>query len=180
MEKRNIAWQITAVLLASVFLAACNLGQQIPTEPLATEPVVIATEDTGLGPQIEEGITPTGVVVPATLTPVPDLLPKETLGPIAVQGADHRVDDAIKIVVRRGSEVANVTCTAVLQETGTPATLAAPSSAAADADTFNDTYTFTPTSAGTYSVSCTGIANTATGPRAVNDSGSPFTVEAKG
>jgi hypothetical protein len=108
------------------------------------------------------------------------LLPAETLGPVTVQGTDHRTTEPVTAKVRRGKSVSNVTCTWSHQDSGRTGQIGAPTTVQIDENTFEDTYTFTPDAAGTYNVSCTGVATTASGQRAVNASGTPFAVEAKG
>jgi hypothetical protein len=180
MSKCRTAWRVGLIVVFGMLMVACNLGEQAPAEPTqaGTPPSEFepAPQDLGI-----ETPTPTLLInIPPTNTPVPELLPAEKLGPVAVDGTEHRSQEPVTVRVQRGKAVANVTCTARLQDTGEDFPLAAPTSTQVDDNTFEDVYTFTPESAGTYAVNCTGIATTATGPRAVNTAGTPFPVEAKG
>lgn len=174
---------VVALAVVGLLLAACNLGPNTPTEPAVDLTPIIPPEgqadgSTGLP---EQGDAGSGEVqIPPTNTPVPELLPAETLGPIAVDGTDHRTQEVVTIRVNSGLSVSNVVCTWSHQDTGQTAQLGTPTTTAVDANTQQLVYTFTPDAAGTYAVSCTGVAATSYGERAVSASGTPFAVEAKG
>lgn len=182
MANRKLAWRIGLIVVIGLLMTACNLGQQAPSEPVEGN---IIPEEGVVQPQEQpaEEIVPTStplIEIPPTNTPVPELLPWEKLGPINVSGTDHRTQESVTVKVTRGKSVSNVTCSWVLQDTGQTSPLGESTSTQIDDNTFEEVYTFTPEAAGTYSVNCTGIATTATGPRAVNAAGTPFAVEAKG
>jgi len=172
----------TALIVVPVVLAACNLGQP-PTNPAplaTTPPQIVVPQDVATTPATLDP----GVVIPTTPAPTAELLPSEKLGPITVEaradGAAHRSTEPITVKVVRGKSVSNVSCSWSNQNSGTPGSLATPTSVPIDENTFQDTYTFTPDAAGTYSVSCTGVATTLSGQRPVSATGTPFAVEAKG
>lgn len=185
-RRLHILWLAVLLLAASALLSSCNLGQQAPSEPLTTQP-----EDGGLIPQEIPGqaaATQTPMIeVPATNTPggVTDaqagLQAAEQLGPITVEAAaDQRVEQPVTVRVTAGTQVANLSCNAVHQETNRSFPLGTPTQTAIDANSTSNVYTFTPTLAGSYSVNCTGVATTAEGQRAVNAVSSVFSAEAKG
>lgn len=185
MSKLKTGWIIGIAAVAGlIMMTGCNLGQQTPIEP-GTEGEPGAGEQV-IPQEVPEGEQPVAtatliIEIPATNTPVPELLPWETLGPITIDGVDHRTQELVTVRVQRGNAVSNVTCSWVLQGTDSTAPLGAPvSSSQLDENTLEDVYTFTPDTAGTYQVNCTGIASTDTEPRPVNAIGTPFTVEAKG
>jgi hypothetical protein len=166
-----------AALLA-VRMGGCNLGAPGDQVVPVTTPTVgvLLPEDTG-----NQLSSPTpNVAVPPTVTPTPEPLPAEKLGPITVEGTDLRTTEPVTVKVTRGKSVSNVTCSWVLAASNRTGTLSTPTSTPVDDNTFTDTYTFTPDAAGTYSVNCTGIATAAGGQRAVSATGTPFAVEAKG
>ena len=168
---------VLAVVIFTGLLVGCNLGAPADQPQLLATPTlpIVQPQDFGLTP------SPTpNIVVPATVTPTPELLPSEKLGPITVDGTTHRTTEPVTIKVTRGKSVSNVTCSWVLQNNNRTGSLGTATSAALDENTFTDTYTFTPDAAGTFSVNCTGIATTASGQRAVSATGTPFAVEAKG
>ncbi len=82
--------------------------------------------------------------------------------------------------VRYGSAVAKPNCVSTLQDTGQATPLTGGSTTQIDANTNEDDYTYTPDAAGTYQISCVGIALTASGQRQVTGQSLPFAVEAKG
>lgn len=173
---RLVAGLIGAVTVA-VLLAACNLGQNAPSEPL-TNGQDFLPQDVNL----QDGLpteTPQ-INVPPTNTPVPELLPSEELGPISVTGDTHRTLEPVTIRVNVGTAVSNDTCSWVHQDTNQSGALGTPAVNDVDENTVEKVFTFTPELAGTYVVNCTGIAVTASGQRAVSAAGTPFTVEAKG
>ncbi len=176
--RAHAVWRAAAIAGTAALLAACNLGQPPSPEPVvgaSVTPPVVGPQDLGLTP------SPTPPIqVPPTVTPTPELLPAEKLGPITVEGAEHRTTEPVTIKVTRGKSVSAVTCSWVLQDSGRTGALATPTSAQQDDNTFIDTYTFTPDAAGTYTINCTGVATTASGQRAVSATGTPFAVEAKG
>jgi hypothetical protein len=176
-SRRNRAFSGLAALVA-VLMVGCNLGTAAETPVLLTTPTVpiLIPNDSG-----DPLASPTNnVAVPATVTPTPEPLPAEKLGPITIDGTDHRTTEPVTVKVTRGKSVSNVTCSWVLAASNRTGTLSTPVSTPVDDNTFTDTYTFTPDAAGTYSVNCTGIATTAGGQRAVSTTGTPFAVEAKG
>lgn len=182
MWKRLIRHTGLALLVGSL-LAACNLGQQAPPEPveeqLLTPGVIVPQqEEGGVAP---EAPTATPLIqVPPTATPTPELLPWEQIQSITVDGTTHRTQEPVTVRVKRGRAVSTMTCSWVLQDTGQTGALGTPTSTQLDENTFEDVYIFTPQQAGTYSVNCTGIATTTSGQRQVSAVGTPFTVEAKG
>ena len=119
----------------------------------------------------------TGTTTP---TPTPQLLPAEQLGPITVDGTEHRTDEAVTVRVRVGKSVSTVTCSYVLQDTNQTTVLGTPTTTPIDTNVSENVYTFTPAAAGTYAVNCTGIALTVSGQRPVSSAGPLFAVEAKG
>lgn len=167
------AWLVALTLLVVGLLAGCNLGanpdQVVPsaTTPAVVDPAQVPTNT----PPIE---------LPTTVAPTTAPTAAEALGPITVTGTEHLATEPVTITVQRGKSVSTVTCSWVLQDTNRTGTLATPTTATLNEDTFVDTYTFTPDAAGTYVVNCTGIATTVAGQRAVSANGTPFTVEAKG
>lgn len=172
----RMIWRVLGISLVASLLVACNLGASAPT------PVQGVTQTpSGVGPLGVVTPSPTSpIVVPPTVTPTPPLLPSETLGPITVQGTEHRTTEPVTLKLRRGKSVSNVTCNWLLQGSNRTGQLGAPTSLQVDDNTFEDTYTFTPDAAGTYTVNCTGVATTLSGQRAVSVPGQPFAVEAKG
>ena len=173
-------WHAGALALTSFVLAACTLGQPAPSEPVTTTPQFVAPQD--LGVTITPTLTPTSLIQsPPTITPSPQLLPAEQLGPILIDGTAHRTQEAITVRVRVGRSVDPITCSWTLQDTGQTTPLGAPvSTTSIDANTNEKVFTFTPQAAGTYVVNCTGIATTVNGQRPVSAAGTPFAVEAKG
>jgi hypothetical protein len=168
---------LVALVVVGFLMAGCNLGEPAPVTPSPT-PVLVRPQDL---PTSTPLVTPTVIIsIPATNTPLPQLLPAEALGPVKIDGTTHRTLEAVTIRVTRGKSVSTVTCSFVLQDTGQTTPLGTPTSTPIDDNTFEDTYTFTPQAAGTYAVNCTGIALTASGQRAVSAAGTPFAVEAKG
>lgn len=175
-------WRVLGVALIAALLVGCTLGQQPTPLPVggATQTVPVVP------PQGVESPSPAGidsqppVQVPATITPTPPLLPSETLGPITVQGTEHQTQEPVTITVRRGRAVTSLVCSWTLQGGTSTGQLGTPTSVQIDADTNEDTFTFTPNAAGTYTVSCNGVAQTQSGLRTVTATGLPFTVEAKG
>lgn len=185
MPTRPTIRRIGLLLIVSLLLAACNLGEQSGVQEPITQP--LETPTTGVVPPLDtggqpvEGASPTPLIeIPPTNTPVPELLPWETLGPISVDGTEHRAQEPVTIRVKRGRAVSNITCSWVLQDTNQTAPLGTSTATQLDENTFEEVFTFTPETAGTYSINCTGIATTTAGPRAVNATGTPFSVQAKG
>jgi hypothetical protein len=183
MTTRNGMWLRpigygAALIVSSTLLAACNLGAPPPNPaPLATTPPLIVTP---LDVAPTEATQDPGVIVPTTPAPTAELLPSEKLGPIAIDGTAHRSTEPVTVKVTRGKSVSNVSCSWANQNSGATDALATPTSTPIDENTFQDTYTFTPDAAGTYSVNCTGVATTLSGQRPVSATGTPFAVEAKG
>jgi hypothetical protein len=170
------------VLLFCSMLSSCNLGQAVPSEPYdeTTSQGQDIVQPSDVQP-LDTGATATpDIVVPPTVTPVPELLPEETLGPISIEGTTHRTMEAVTVRVRHGKSVSTVICSWVHQDTGTTGALGSPVTSAIDDITLEEAYSFAPEMAGTYAVNCTGVALTAAGQRAVNSAGTPFSVEAKG
>ncbi len=184
-HRSRTARLILALAVVGLLLAACNLGPNTPTEPANIDLTPLIPEGQAEG-QNGEVIPPADgsgegeVQVPPTNTPVPELLPAETLGPVTVEGTDLRTQEVITIRVNSGLSVSNVVCTWSHQDTGQTAQLGTPTTTAVDANTQQLVYTFTPEAAGTYAISCTGVAATAYGERAVSAAGNSFSVEAKG
>lgn len=176
---QSIALRVVALLTASFLLAACNLGQQAPTEPPATELEGLEPQDV---PALQLTLTPGATnLAPPTDTPVPQLLPSEQLGPITVDSTvAHRTQEPVTVRVQAGTQVTNITCSWVHQDTNQTGALGTPTQNAVDANTVQNVYTFTPQLAGTFTINCTGVATTASGQRAVQAAGNPFNVEAKG
>lgn len=176
----EIAWRVGMVVVVGGLLSACNLGAPAPSEPVATwtpQYDVVPQDAMGLGPTA----TPTSIImIPATETPLPQLLPAEQLGPITIDGTTHRTQEPVTVRVNVGKSVSTVTCMYLVQDTNQSTPLATPTTTVLDENTSQYVYTFTPQAAGTYQVNCTGIALTISGQRAVSAPGTPFAVEAKG
>lgn len=174
---QSIALRVIALLTASFLLASCNLGQQAPTEP----PEGIDGLEPQDLPELQVTATTAGELAPPTDTPVPELLASEQLGPITVDSTvAHRTQEPVTVRVQAGTQVSNITCSWVHQDTNQTGALGTPTQNAVDADTVENVYTFTPQLAGTFTINCTGVATTASGQRAVQAAGTPFNVEAKG
>ena len=186
---RNWA-RIGLIIIATMALAGCTLGQQAPAEPVTEPPLVDAGGDPAAqgdtGVVVEEGGAVQGatatplIQVPPTNTPEPELLPEEQIQTITVEGDAHRTQEAVTVRVKRGKSVGNLTCSWVLQDTGQTVALATPTTNQLDENTFEDVFLFTPEAAGTYAVNCNAVATTISGQRAVSLAGTPFAVEAKG
>ncbi len=180
VNRKRLVRHLGMILVGSLLLlAACNLGPQAPPQPVTQEPLGQG------GPPVSPLDLPTATETPliqiaATATPLPELMPWETLGPITIEGDKHRTQDPITVRVQYGRSVSTITCSWVLQDTGETKPLETPTTTQIDDNTFNDVYTFTPEKAGTYVVNCTGVALTTGGQRAVSAAGTPFAVEAKG
>jgi hypothetical protein len=190
--KRRYGAIVLGVLAISLILSACNLGrEEVPETVPPVEPIPgndldvtpsltpIPPADDGGGGSTDGGeeSNPPQSTDP-TVTPTP--LPSEILGPIAIEGTDHRTAEPVTVTVTRGKSVSTVTCTWNLQDSGQSGALGTATTEDVDENTFKDTYTFTPDAAGTYQVNCTGVATTQGGQRAVSAQGTPFAVEAKG
>jgi hypothetical protein len=177
----SIAWRVGITVLAAAMLSACNLGQPAPSEPIdATQSLLVNPQDIQ-----GQGLAPTATwtaifQVPPTNTPLPQLLPAETLGPISIDGTAHHTQDPVTVRVRAGVSVSTINCTYLLQDTNQTMPLGTPTTQSIDANINEHVFTFTPQAAGTYQVNCTGIALTVSGQRAVSAAGLPFAVEAKG
>lgn len=177
----EIAWRVGMAMIVGGLLSACNLGEPAPSEPVSTP-----TSEFLVGPQDALGLptpTPTSIItIPATITPLPQLLPAEQPGPITIDGTTHRTQEPVTVRVRvgRSIQVETLTCMYLLQDTGQSTPLATPTTKVLDENTSEYMYTFTPQAAGTYQVNCTGIALTVSGQRGVSAPGTPFAVEAKG
>jgi hypothetical protein len=171
-------------LLFCCMLSSCNLGQAAPPEPYdetTSQGETVPIEGQPGTEGVETGVTATPPIeIQPTVTPVPELLPEETLGPIGIEGTEHRTMEAVTVRVRHGKSVSTVICSWVHQDTGTTGALGSPVTNTIDDITLEEAYSFTPEMAGTYAVNCTGVALTASGQRAVNAAGTPFSVEAKG
>lgn len=181
-NRRRDIWRSGLMVALGLLMVSCNLGQQAPSEPATLTPQIGVMPPAAGGDLTPAGPTETPLIqVPPTNTPVPELLLSETLGPITVDGTEHRAQEAVTVRVRRGTAVSTVTCSWLLQDTGQTGSLGSPvSTTPIDANTVEEVYTFTPQQAGTYAVNCTGIALTTSGQRAVSAAGTPFAVEAKG
>lgn len=181
-------------ILAAIALTGCELGRQTPTQPLdgvpETQPVTsdpanpLAAETPVVISPDALALTPTAtllIAIPATNTPVPQLLPAEQIQQVVIEGTDHRSQEEVRIRVRRGVSVSNVTCTWTLQATGQTGSLGSTiSSTQLDANTFEDVYAFTPTAGGDYVITCNGVATSVSGQRNVGATSNPFTVAQKG
>jgi hypothetical protein len=174
-------------LLVLVLLAGCELPSGVPEIDVTPGVGTFAPEVEPLaGTEQGEGdpLTPSFATVTPSFTPTPPLEegPEAAFGPITVESEDFRTLETVTVRLRRGSLVTNVTCTYTIHETAANVVLDAPTSQQIDAVTFEDVFTFSPTQAGTYQVSCTGLATTADGLRTVgvSEAGTPFSVEAKG
>jgi hypothetical protein len=166
-------------MIVGGLLSACNLGAAAPTEP-----VLFTTPQFEVDPLDAQGLAPTATptlmsLIPPTNTPLPQLLPAEQLGPIAIDGTAHRTLEPVTVRVTVGKSVTTVTCTYLLQDTNQSTPLGTPTTKVLDENRSEWMYTFTPQAAGTYQVNCTGIALTVSGQRAVSATGTPFAVEAK-
>jgi hypothetical protein len=167
MVKKIMRWLPLTVFL----LAACNLGQGVPggEEATPTVDLIIPAEV-----PTEEGVPP------ATAEPSTDPAVAESIGPVTVTG-EFTVGETVSIRVKRGEAVSSVNCLTVHQETDDTVVLDPPSTSGPSLDgTFDEAFTFDPPQAGTYSVSCTGVALTIDGLLEVEADSSPFTIEAKG
>lgn len=167
------------VLAAATVMAGCNLSPNTPSEPTEEAP---PTADSFLTPSGQQALTPTPPFpeIQPTNTPVTPLLISETLGPIAIDGTEHRTQESVTVRVRRGTAVSNITCTWKNEDNGQSSVLSELTETIIDESTVEKLYEFAPEVAGTYSVSCTGIALTASGQRAVSSTSIPFIVDAKG
>jgi hypothetical protein len=167
------------VLAAGILLAGCNLGPNAPAEPFDLTPGELVPQEEGGDANLQVTLTPM-INIPPTDTAVPELLPAEELGPVTLDSGDYRTQEPITIRVQVGTSVTNDTCTWTHQDTNQSGTLGTPTVNTLDDSTVEKVYSFTPELAGTFAITCTGIATTASGQRAVNANGSPFNVEAKG
>jgi hypothetical protein len=87
-----------------------------------------------------------------------DLTPAQRLGTLAIdRTAQHEVGEPITIRVVRGLSVNDTACFWVLNDSSENGTLEAGTSSPLDANSSEDTYTFTPPLAGTYTVRCSGV-----------------------
>lgn len=176
-KSARIAGRALLLIVVGGLIAACNLGAQAPVEAPSPTPPLAAPQ--ALTPTIT--VTPLIINVTPTVSPAPQLLPAETLGPITIDGTSHRTDEVVKVHVMVGKSVSAVTCSYVLQDTGQTTILGSPTTTQIDENVSENVYTFTPAAAGTYEVSCTGIALTVSGQRMTPPATSvPFAVEAKG
>jgi hypothetical protein len=115
---------ILLVLITGGLMVACNLGSPAEQPEVLVQPT---TQVPVVGPQNTTPVTQ--VVIPATATNTPELLPAEKLGPIAVDGTEHRTTEPVTVRVTRGKSVGNVTCSWVLQDANRTGTLGTPTSA---------------------------------------------------
>jgi hypothetical protein len=175
--RHQLVWRFGIIVIAGLLMTACNLGPAVPSEPTQEAPPTAGALG---GDTLVATATPPIPVIPPTNTPPPALLPAETLGPITIDSGTHRTQETVTVRVRKGTSVSNVTCSWVHQDTGRTGALSELSETVIDITTVEKVYTFTPETAGTYSVSCTGVTVTASGQRAVSAAGTPFAVEAKG
>nr|MBN1228559.1 hypothetical protein [Anaerolineae bacterium] len=185
MPNHNISRKLVAaslIVVIALAFSACNLGPAVPSEPTSEAPsTLIPQTDGGNGGEL--AVTPSATtpsIIQPTPTDIPDLLPAETLGPITVDGDSHRTQEDITIRVRKGTSVSNVTCSWVHQDTGQSGAISEIGENILDATASEKLFTFTPQMAGTYTISCTGVAITIAGQRAVSSVALPFSVEAKG
>jgi len=179
-----------AMLLVGV-LTGCTLGEGIPSAeggqltPIMTEVSPLSGPDLGAGTTTPG---PSFATLPPSPMPAPTITPtlgegaEAAFGPIVVESANFRTLETVTARLNRGSAVSNVTCTYTIHETATNVVLDPPTSRQVNATTYEDVFTFTPTQAGTYQVSCTGLATTSGGLRTVgvSEAGTPFAIEAKG
>jgi len=167
MVRHTLRWLPLTLFL----LAACNLGQGVPTGG-ATPTVEV------LIPAELPTATPGGP--PPTSTPGGEPGVAESMGPVTV-GGEFTVGSPLSIRVKRGEAVSSVNCMTVHQDTNATVVLEPPTTSGPSLDgTFDEVFTFTPSQAGTYSVSCTGVALTIDGLLEVEAESSPFSIEAKG
>ena len=122
-------------------LTACNLGREEvpetvpPIDPIGGTDVDLVTPSITPPAPVDDGGGGTGEevdppVVNPTLTPAP--LPSEVLGPIAVDGVDHRTTEPVTVNLTRGKSVSTVTCTWNLQDSGQSGALGTPTTADID------------------------------------------------
>jgi hypothetical protein len=152
-------------------LVACNLGQGVPTgeDITPTVEVLIPAEL-----PTEEGVPP------PTSTPMGEPGVAESMGPVTVTG-EFTVGSTVSVRVKRGEAVSSVNCMTVHQDSSDTVVMDPPSTSGPSLDgTFDEVFAFSPSQAGTYSVSCTGVALTIDGLLEVEAESSPFTIEAKG
>src|SRR5687768_10130026 len=99
-SRRNGALTVLAALLA-VLMVGCNLGATGET------PLVVATPTVPLvQPDSLQLASPTpNLAVPPTATPTPEPLPAEKLGPITIDGTDHRTTEPVTVKITRGKSV---------------------------------------------------------------------------
>lgn len=166
MVRRRLLWLPLTMLL----LVACNLGQGVPTDVTPTVEQIIPQQVTATPP--ETAVTPT--------TPSSDPGLAATMGPVTVTG-DFTVGSTVSVLVRRGDAVSSVNCLTVHQESNGTVVLDPPITTGPSLDgTFSEGFSYEPDQAGTYSVSCTGVALTVDGLQEVEAQSSPFSIEAKG
>jgi hypothetical protein len=123
---RRRLFQLGLVGLIGGALVACNLGQTSPSEPVDIQSLTLTP---GIVPQDSgQAITETPIIIEATATPVPELLPQEEIQWIRLDQPDteHRTLEALTIRVRRGRLVSTVTCSWVLQGDGQTGALGTP------------------------------------------------------
>ena len=173
MVKSYLRW--LPLLLGTLLLAACNLGQGVPTGDITpTADLFIpaelptSTPDPNAPPPTIEGFAPAADSV------------GESLGPVTVTGELVTLE-LVTIRVKRGDAVTGVNCLVIHQETNSSDLLGTSSTEGPSLDgTFTEVFTYTPEQGGTFSVSCTGNALTVSGLLEVDAQSSPFAVEAKG
>lgn len=168
MVKNTLRWLPLTVFL----LAACNLGQGVPTGD------VTPTVDLIIQAQLPTA-TPGQALPPPTVEAAAQSA-AESLGPVTIAG-DLLTQTPVSIRVKRGEAVSSVNCLSVHQESNTTEVLGASTASGPSLDgSFDEVFTFTPEQGGTYSVSCTGVALTLNGLREVDAQSSSFSIEAKG
>lgn len=170
------------LLVVAFLLTACELGGGVPANqtPVPTEVPLIPAQ---LPTATPGGLPPANLDGETNTTGQQGLQSSaagETFGPVSVSG-DFTVDTPVTVRVTRGDAVTSVNCLYVHQESGQSVVMDPPATTGPGLDgTFTETFTFTPTQGGTYSVDCTGVAITPEGLRDSEASATPFTVEVKG
>jgi len=106
-----------------------------------------------------------------------DLTPTQKLGALTIDRTrQHQVGDQVTIRVARGLSVNDTTCFWVLNDTSENGTLDFGTSNPLNADSSEDTYTFTPPTPGTYTVRCSGVVELAQENRVVGTANESFYV----
>ncbi|NDJ55159.1 MAG: hypothetical protein GYB68_18975 [Chloroflexi bacterium] len=194
MRFQRFAANAALLMLALLVLAACNLGQRAPAEPIDG----VDTEALGDGSNPTVEVQPDPVEqdpgVPTSTPIVPEdpnagtgedtqpTTPNEQIQSVTLEGTDFRTQEPITVRVVYGVSVVNLSCTWLNQITAENGVLSTPdSTSSVDVSTTEALFSFTPQSAGTYRVTCEGDVLTIDGTTTRVSGESPFvTVEAKG